>query len=118
MYRITDLISEAYEASDNIWFVQSLSIVERTDATVSLRLHIRQDIFIQVFIGELSDSLYFALIEANQRIFGIDKEAGQWHLHPYENPHKHEPLDEELDPKPLLKFLSKVEKLIFEYDLL
>jgi len=100
------------------WFIQSLNIVERTDATISLRLHIRQGLFIQVFIGELSDSLYFALIETNQRIFGIYKEAGQWHLHPYENPHKHEPLNEGLEPKPLLKFLSRVEKLIFEHDLL
>jgi len=58
------------------------------------------------------------LIEAKQRIFGIDKESGQWHIHPYENPHKHEHSDEGLEPKPLFSFLSKVEKLIFEYDLL
>jgi len=118
MYKISDLLSETNDVSDQIWFVQSFDVTERTDASVSLRLYIREDFFIQVFLGELSDSLYFALISGNQRIFGIDRECGEWHTHPYRNPHEHEPLSESLEPKPLSTFLSRVEKLIFEHDLL
>jgi len=118
MYKISDLILELNDISDKIWFIQSSDVTERSDAGISLRLYIREDFFIQVFLGELSDSLYFALISGNQRIFGIDKECGEWHIHPYMNPHEHEPLNGSLEPKPLSTFLSRVEKLIFEHDLL
>lgn len=60
----------------------------------------------------------FALIERRQRIFGIDREGGEWHLHPYDTPDKHELLPEGLEPKPLLKFLARVEDLLLQYDLL
>ena len=63
MYSKTDLLSEAQEALDGVWFVQRVEEVERTDFTISLRLYIRHNLFIQVFLGERSGSLYFALIE-------------------------------------------------------
>lgn len=118
MYRADDLLAEVQEALDKLWFLQSLQVVERTDRTISLRLYIRQDIFVQAFLGEISGSLYFALIEGSQRIFGIDREGGEWHIHPFESPHEHRPFPEGLDPKPLLKFLAKVEQLLLEQDLL
>jgi len=106
LYRTDDLLVEAQEALDKSWFLQSLQVVERTDKTISLRLYIRQDVFAQVFLGEITDSLYFALIEGIWRIFGIDRERGEWHTHPFEAPHEHQPFPEGLDPKPLLKFLA------------
>lgn len=118
MYNIEDLLFEAQESLDRIWFVQTADVVERTNATISIRLHIQPELFIQVFMGQLSNSLYFALIEGNRRIFGIDRESGEWHMHPYENPHEHKPLEEGLEPKPLLRFLSRVELLLLEHDLL
>jgi len=95
-----------------------LEEIERTDFTLSLRLHIRPALFVQAFLGELSGSLYLALIEGGQRIFGVDREGGGWHLHPYDAPDKHEPLPEGLEPKPLPKFLARVEDLLLEYGLL
>jgi hypothetical protein len=59
-----------------------------------------------------------ALIESGQRIFGIDWEGGEWHLHPCDAPDKHQPLPEGLEPRPLLKFLARVEDLLLEHDLL
>lgn len=117
MYDVNSLLAESREALDKAWFLQSLEVSDRTDLTLSLRLYIRHDLFVQVFLGELTDSLYFALIEGNQRIFGIDREAKQWHEHPFEAPHNHEPFAEGLGPKPLLAFLSKVEMLLIEKDL-
>lgn len=117
MYNISALLAEAQEALDRVWFVQSLEVIERTDSTISLRLHIRAGLFVQVFLGELTGSLYFGLIERKQRIFGIDRESSEWHSHPYEAPHNHEPFAEGLGPKPLLTFLSKVEMLLIEKDL-
>ena len=98
--------------------MQSLEETERTDCTLSLRLQIRPGLFVQAFLGEGSGSLYLALIEGNQRIFGIDRVAGDWHLHPYDAPNLHEPLPGGLEPRPLIKFLARVEDLLLQYDLL
>lgn len=59
-----------------------------------------------------------ALIEARQRIFGIDYEGGAWHIHPYGAVERHEPLKDGWGPKPLLQFLARVEDLLLEHDLL
>ena len=113
-----DLFREAQEALEQVWFVQSLVEIEHTDFTLSLRLSIRSDLFVQLFWGKWSDSLYFALIEGDRRIFGIDREGGEWHMHPYDHPSEHIPLPAGLEPKPLFTFLAKVEDLILEGDLL
>ena len=118
MNRADDLLVEAQEALDKLWFLQGLQVVERTDRTIALRLYIRQDVFVQAFLGEITGSLYFALIEGSRRIFGIDRESGEWHTHPFESPHEHRPFPEGLEPRPLLKFLAKVEQLLLEHDLL
>ncbi len=117
MYNSDSLLSEAKLVHEKIWFVESIEVCAKTDYTLSLRLYIRRELFVQVFIGEMTGSLYFALIEGNQRIFGIDLESDQWHLHPFEKPHKHE-VCSGLGPKPLFSFLSKVERILVENDLL
>jgi hypothetical protein len=59
-----------------------------------------------------------ALIERGQRLFGIDREGGEWHLHPYGAVEKHVPLAEGLQPKPVLTFLARAEQLLVEHELL
>ena len=118
MYSRADLVSEAQEALDSVWFVQRLEEIERTDITLSLRLYIRPDLFVQVFLGERSGSLYLALVESGRRIFGVDREADEWHLHPYDAPTEHKMLLKGLESKPLLKFLARVEDLLLEHHLL
>ena len=118
MHRINELIAAAQDATEHVWFVQSMKYLERTDFTISLRLYIQQDLFVQVFLGELTGSMYFAPIEKGQRIFGIDLETREWHLHPYDAPHQHVPFPEGLEPKPLLRFLARVEDLLIQHDLL
>jgi len=118
VYSTVDLRLEAQDALERVWFVQSLEEIERTDSTLSLRLHIRPALFVQAFLGESSGSVYFALIEGGQRVLGIDREGGEWHLHRYDTPDDHEPLPEGLEPRPLLRFLARVEDLLLQYDLL
>ena len=113
-----NLRQEADEALERIWFIQSIEEVDHTDVSTSLRLHIRPGLFVQAFHGEYSGSLYFALIEGERRIFGIDRAHGQWHLHPFNSPDLHQPLSEGLDPKPLLTFLARIEQLLLNSDLL
>ena len=62
--------SEAEEALRRVWFIQSIEEEERSDISLSLRLAIRPGLFVQVFVGERSGSLYMALIEGKRRISG------------------------------------------------
>ncbi len=118
MYSRTELHLEARKSLETVWFVRSVEEIERTDLTLSLRLIIRPELFVQAFLGERSGSLYFALVEGRRRIFGVDCEASEWHLHPFDSPDEHEPLSEGLGPKPLLSFLAKVEDLLLQHELL
>ncbi len=54
---LLELRHEAEEASDSLWFIGALEEIERTDITLSMRLHIRPTLFVQVFLGTKSDSL-------------------------------------------------------------
>ena len=54
---LLELRHEAEEASDSLWFIGALEEIERTDITLSTRLHIRPRLFVQVFLGTKSDSL-------------------------------------------------------------
>jgi hypothetical protein len=118
VYSAADLRLEAQEAQDKVWFVQMVEETEHTEKTLSLRLHIRPALFVQAFLGERSASLYMALIQEGRRVFGLDREGGEWHLHPYEAPDSHEPLSESPEPRPLLRFLARVEDLLLEHALL
>ena len=118
MSYLLDLREEVEEAAAKTWFIQSLEEIERTDITLSLRLTIRPGLFVQLFFGEKTGSLYMALIEGERRLFGIDRERDAWHIHPYEAVERHEPLVGGLEPKPLLTFLARVEYLLVEHDLL
>jgi len=115
---LLELRREAEDALERVWFIASLEEIERTDVTLALRLHIQRDLFVQVFSGVTSGSLYLALIEGGRRVFGIDREADEWHIHPYAAVERHRPLPEGLGPKPLLKFLARVEELLLEHGML
>lgn len=115
---LSELWQEARKTLETVWFVSSLEETERTDFTLSFRLIIRDDLFVQVFSGEKSKNLYIALIEGRQRIYGVDREGDKWHQHPFQNADRHEPLTQGLDPKPILTFLAQIEALLIENELL
>jgi hypothetical protein len=103
---------------DEFWFAQSVQNIESTAYHSALRLYIAPGIFVQAFLDRQSGSLYFALIKDEQRIFGIDREEDEWHLHPYGESDRHESLPQGLAPKPLLRFLARVEQLIMDQNII
>jgi hypothetical protein len=117
MNRLDELRAESQEALERVWFVQAVEITERTTNTLSLRLIIRPALFVHAFLSERSGALYFALVQNDERVFGIDRVKGKWHLHPNKLPETHQDLAEGLDPKPLLKFRARVEELLYEQSL-
>jgi hypothetical protein len=115
---LADYRQEAVAALDAFWFIQGVEELDRTDVTLSLRLHIRTGLFVQVFVGEASNSISFALIDGNTRIFGLDYFRRRWHLHPFGEVEAHVPYEAPLSPTPLFRFLVMVRDLLLEHEIL
>lgn len=98
---INDLFLEAVQAKDRFWFVHTFEVVERTAQTITLHFVIQPTLFVQVYYGVRSGRFNFALIGAAGRLYGRDREQGQWHLHPFGQPHLHEPTTEGISPQPI-----------------
>ena len=115
---IDELIVEALAAKDRFWFVQTLQVRERTDATVTLRFTIGPALFVQVFFSQRSGRLSFALVGISGRLYGRDREHGLWHRHPFGQPEQHEPTPEGISSQPIRQFLVEVEEILCAYDLI
>jgi len=116
--RIRDLALELEEAERRFWFIQQITELEQTDDALRARLEIRSGLFVQVFLSETTGRFSLALIQQGQRLYGRDREHGEWHCHPYEAPSQHEPMPEGVSPRPLLQFLAEVERILLVHELL
>lgn len=90
---VNDLLAELTDSQARFWFIQR-SEMERTDATIRLRLIIDESLFVQVFLSEATGRFSLALIQGRERLYGRDKEGGAWHLHPFAAPETHCPTPE------------------------
>jgi hypothetical protein len=115
---IDDFVNEAVLAGERFWFIRDFKQMERTDATVTFRLEIEHDLFVQLFCSQRSGRLSFALVGNTGRLYGRDREYGRWHLHPFGKPQEHVDNPEGMSDQPISQFLSEVEKLLIEHDLL
>ena len=115
---IDELILEAVRAKEKFWFVRDFKIIERTASTITLHFMINQNLFVQVFYSLHSGRYNLALIGSTGRLYGRDREQGQWHRHSFEQPYEHEPTPEGMSPQPVHQFLSEVETLLIENDLI
>ncbi len=58
-----------------------IQIREYSKFRIKLRLVLSVDLFVEIFYASQTGKASFALIEENERIFGIDN-LGGWHRHP------------------------------------
>lgn len=61
--------------------------------STKIRVYFNQEGFVEIFYAQKSAKFSFALILKQERVFGIDNSRG-WHIHPLDNPGKHEPIEE------------------------
>jgi len=47
------------------------------------------EVFVRIYANETKEKLNMALVVAGERVYGIDKEGGFYHEHPFENPLLH-----------------------------
>ena len=60
-----------------------------SDVTLLSRIGFSHEMFIEIYANVSKEKTNMALIVAGGRIYGIDKEGGYYHEHPFENPSLH-----------------------------
>ncbi len=88
-----DSIDELYRTVQDISSRYGLVIYyfDLTDITLLSRFGLSQDVYIELYGNLEKRKLNMALIISGNRVFGIDKEGGLYHTHPFENPMLHVP---------------------------
>lgn len=57
------------------------------------RAYVSDDRFLIFCFNERTGTTAFALIDKNERIWGIDRKKRGWHLHPLEKPQEHRDIE-------------------------
>ena len=92
MIKIKNII-HTLEDITNRYGLRILSL-DFTDITLISRIGFSFEIFIQIYINVRKDKVNMTLVVADERIYGIDKEGGIYHEHPFENPALHIPTEQ------------------------
>ena len=90
---VETFLSSLLDALANRPFVQSVDL-ETEAIVVRGRVLLERDRFLQVYFNEETSTMAYALIEDEQRIWGIDYDDFRgWHVHPIDQPDQHRGVD-------------------------
>jgi len=65
-------------------------VLQAEGPTVSGNAYLHDDFFLRFYFNEVTGTTAFALIENQQRIWGLDYDNPRgWHLHPVDDPSMH-----------------------------
>ncbi len=104
-----DLIKNIIAACVQSPFVSAYTVRSYDLDVLSMRVHLTDLSFIEVFYNINTDKAAFALIAEGVRIYGKDNAKTGWHVHPMGNPVTHIPCK----AVSFVDFLAEVEKLQF-----
>ena len=96
--------------SDLLSELARLDFVERVELETEAiivrgRAYLQEDMFIEIYFNERTNTTAFALIKEQDRIWGIDRDAIRgWHEHPFKNPNSHV----EIKPVSIAEIISKL----------
>lgn len=104
---VATFLSALLEALAGRPFVRSVDL--HTEAViVKGRVLLEDDRFLQVYFNERTGTTAFALIEDDQRIWGVDYDNLRgWHVHPVAHPDQHEDV-ESMTPHDVVQALENV----------
>ncbi len=85
--KIEDIVQTIENISKK--FGLKLLYIDHTGITLIARIGIYAEALIEIYANVKKDKLNMALVVANERIYGVDKEGGFYHEHPFENPLLH-----------------------------
>ena len=77
---------------ENVAKLYSLKVetLARTKNAVKIRIPVTENVYIQLYYNQESNTRNYVLIGWNRRLFGRDCVGGSWHKHPFENPEEHD----------------------------
>lgn len=87
MMEISEIIQTLKEINKR--YGLKILYLDYTDITLISRIGISLEIFVHVYVNIKKEKVNMALIVSGERIYGIDKEGGSYHEHPFENPSRH-----------------------------
>ncbi len=95
MVEISLMIKSIRELTDR--YGLTVSYMDETDITLISKISFPFDAFIQIYANIKKEKINMTLIVAGERIYGVDKEGGLYHEHPFDNPSKHITIDKLID---------------------
>ena len=115
MVEISLMMKSIRELTDR--YGLTVSYMDETDITLISKISLPFDAFIQIYANIKKEKINMALIVAGERIYGVDKEGGLYHEHPFDTPSKHITIDKLIDIEDFVvkcvEFLGKM-GLIYE----
>ncbi|WP_290902642.1 hypothetical protein [Ferroglobus sp.] len=105
MAGVDAFLKEILEACEKSEIVRGVNVESFDNVILKVRIYLVEDFFIDVFYNDDTKRVAFALIKNEKRIFGADNTGG-WHIHPFEDPERHEPCE----PMSFEEFLEAVEE--------
>jgi len=86
---VNQFLQQLLEELSQLPFVKNLDL--NTEVfVVKGRIFLENNFFLQVYFNARTETIAFALIKEEKRVWGIDFDSIRgWHLHPVENPDDH-----------------------------
>lgn len=73
------------------------------------RVVLAGEMFLNVYYNEITETIAFALIKNEKRIWGIDKDSiRDWHIHPLNDPEQHE----SIQPVTIFDIIGKLKNIL------
>jgi hypothetical protein len=88
---LTEFEKQVYSVAIASPFCHVPVVVRLTPAAIKLRIEVVTGGFIDAFYNEQTGTTAYAFIRQERRIFGADNTGG-WHVHPFMDPLRHDPL--------------------------
>jgi len=81
-------------------------------------LSIRENLYIDLYFNQRYGTTNYTLILDDGRIYGRDCYDGTWHLHPYEDPSKHDSSGKGRKMLSINEFVDEVEEMVANLNLM
>lgn len=114
---VDQLVQAIQTALKRLVYLRQLEILDHSASLIKARLHIRPELFIQIYRNDRFDTTNLALIHNGQRIYARDQVGGNWHRHTWQSPVDHDVSPTGRQPIELSGFLDEVETILAQLGL-
>ncbi|GAB6274999.1 MAG: hypothetical protein STSR0004_18640 [Peptococcaceae bacterium] len=114
---IIEFHDQAKTQASRKWITGYKTLVLAKNA-IKVRLTIRENLYIDLYFNQRYGTINYTLILENERIYGRDCYEGKWHLHPYDEPSKHDLSENGKKNLSIENFVNEAEEILTKLNLL